>query len=234
MSKNIDNIIPSSYRVQVDVKAYAEDRINYENAIKYRCPNFLHTNGKIYASKPGEPYVAVTVSPYHKNFQSQIEESVWPVINALVNKGYLPVSSCGGHTDPWWEYYFMVAVGKENQVEELLIELENVPNTHVDVYQSVANVHQYYEHGKFKYRPLEELEGTMKGEYQDLNILFNRNYSNYFFIKVRFKHETFKLRFNPFNIFASHIFHKREIQEFELWKNNILDYVENKLDYYYG
>jgi hypothetical protein len=234
MSKNINTLAPSSYQIKVDVKAYAEDRIDYEKAIKYRCPNFLHKNGKIYASKVGEPYVAVTVSPYHINFQSQIEEPVWPVIKGLVDKGYLPVSSCGGHTDPWWEYYFMIAVGTEEQVEEITNAFNNVPNTHIDVYHSVANVHQYYEHGKFKYRPLDELEGTNKDEYRDLNILLNRNYSNYFFIRVRFKHETFALIFNPFNIFAPHFFHKREIEEFDLWKKNLLNYVENKIEYFYG
>jgi len=78
------------------------------------------------------------------------------------------------------------------------------------------------------------LEGTNKGECRDLNILLNRNYSNYFFIRVRFKHETFALIFNPFNIFAPHFFHKREIEEFDLWKKNLLNYVENKIEYFYG
>jgi len=166
MSKNIDILVPSSYQIQVGARTYAEDRINYEMAVKYRCPNFLHKNGKIHASKIGEPYVAVTVSPYHDKFQSQIEEPVWPVVKGLVDKGYLPVSSCGGHTDPWWEYYFMLAVGTEEQ--------------------------------------------------------------------VRFHHEPFALFFNPFNIFASHFFHKKEIEEFEIWKNNLLNYIENEIDYFYG
>lgn len=234
MSKNIDILVASSYEIQVDVRAYTENKIDYETAVKYRCPNFLHSNGKIYASKIGEPYVAVTVSPYHDKFESQIEKPVWPVIKGLIDKGYLPVSSCGGHTDPWWEYYFMVAVGTEEQVEQITKSFNSVPNTHIDVYQSIANVRQYYEQGKFKYRPLEELEGTKNGEYKDLNILLNRNYSNYFYIRVRFNYESFALFFNPFNIFASHFFHKREIKEFEIWKNKLLNYIENEIEYFYG
>lgn len=40
---------------------------------------------------------AYTVSPYHKDFRSQIENGVWDYINLALQKNYLTVNSCEGH-----------------------------------------------------------------------------------------------------------------------------------------
>jgi hypothetical protein len=44
-----------------------------------------------------EPYLAVTVSPYHPDFQTQIEPGIWSLVKALNEKGYHTTSSCEGH-----------------------------------------------------------------------------------------------------------------------------------------
>lgn len=235
MLENTNNIIPTSYQVKVAVKQYAQEQIEYETVTKLRCPNYLHSDGKIYASKPNEPYVAVSVSPYHENFKSQIEESVWPVVEAFTNKGYLTVSSCGGHKDPWWEFYVTLTVGTTDQIDSLIKNLSAVDHTHLEVFNTSANVLQYLENNKIKFRPLDDLEKNLVNEYKDLNILFNRDYKQYYYIKIRFDFEKFKSSLNPFNLFAHHIFHKKEIEEFDKWKQNLLKYLKSdKFEFFYG
>lgn len=46
-----------------------------------------------------EPNKAATVSPFHPNFQSQIEPNIWSLIRTLNDKGYFTLSSCQGHRD---------------------------------------------------------------------------------------------------------------------------------------
>ena len=232
---NINNLAPTVYEARVAVQQYAEQQVEYETLTRTRCPNLLHANGRIYASKPNEPYVAVTVSPYHQNFRSQIEDAVWPAIEAFLNKGYLTVSCCGGHVDPWWEYYIILAVGTEEQAETLMLSLKTVNNTTLEMFSTSANVCQYFENNKVKFRPLDELEKTCRAEYKDLNILFNRNYSQYYYVKIKFDYEKFKLPFNPFNFFSLHWFHKKEIIEFDKWKTNIVQYINSdNFEYFYG
>lgn len=40
---------------------------------------------------------AYTVSPYHKDFRSQIEDGVWDYVNVALQKNYLTINSCEGH-----------------------------------------------------------------------------------------------------------------------------------------
>ena len=60
-------------------------------------PNWLHKDGRIYASAPGEEYRVAEVSPYNPRFETQIEQGVWPIVKALVDKDYMTCSSCEGH-----------------------------------------------------------------------------------------------------------------------------------------
>jgi hypothetical protein len=40
---------------------------------------------------------AFCISPYHKEFRTQIEDGVWPYVEILLQKNYLTVNSCQGH-----------------------------------------------------------------------------------------------------------------------------------------
>lgn len=66
-------------------------------AIQKRAPNYVHRDGRIYASKEGEPYTAVSVSPFNPAFNTQIEAGVKPIVDALIAKNFMPISSCEGH-----------------------------------------------------------------------------------------------------------------------------------------
>jgi hypothetical protein len=235
MLENTNNIAPSAYQVKIAVQQYAQEELESAEATRTRCPNYLHTDGRIYASKLNEPYVAVTVSLYHERFKTQIEQAVWPCVEAFINKGYLPVSSCGGHKDPWVEYYVTLAVGDSEQVSFLVDRLNKIENSKIEILSTLANVNQYVENNKIKFRPLEELEKVTREEYNDLNILFNRSYREYSYVRIKFNFEPFKLLFNPFNLFASHIFHKKEIQEFDKWKTNLVNYINSdEFEFFYG
>lgn len=56
--------------------------------------NILHSDGRIFVDGDG---IAQTVSPYAPDFYENIEEDIKPLVSALVAKGYLTYSSCGGH-----------------------------------------------------------------------------------------------------------------------------------------
>lgn len=65
-----------------------------------QAPNKTHVNGRdIKTVYSLEPYIAVTVSPYHPDFASQIEPGIWSLVSLLNSKGYNTVSSCEGHYD---------------------------------------------------------------------------------------------------------------------------------------
>lgn len=38
-----------------------------------------------------------TVSPLNSDFKDQIENGVWPLVSALLDKNYFPIASCHGH-----------------------------------------------------------------------------------------------------------------------------------------
>lgn len=57
--------------------------------------NKLHEDGRIYSHGDG---VSETISPYSPDFWDNIEADIKPLVQAFVDKGYLPYSSCAGHT----------------------------------------------------------------------------------------------------------------------------------------
>ena len=186
-------MIPSIiYNIPYTNPFYTEEKLTEEefyNKLFFQSHNWKHTNGRIHATKLNKKYVAVTISPYYKNFQSQIEEGVWPVVSTLVNKGYLPISSCEGHGGPL-PYYVTLAFGDEEILNNFIIHLKSKIIIGLDwvVTDTIANVVANYKLDKFNFQKL-ILEGNDDTSYhireiKNFNKLFLRNYLNYKFIRI--------------------------------------------------
>lgn len=61
--------------------------------------NKKNKNGSINLLNVTGEDIGAIISPYHPQFKSQIEDGVWPIVSALVDKGYFVVDSCEGHLD---------------------------------------------------------------------------------------------------------------------------------------
>ena len=221
MFENIktEYVVKSEYRQQQ--KSYEEEIIN-------RCPNRKDKDGRIHYRTSDGKYIAVTVSPYHKDFRTQIEDGVWPIIKSLQDKGYLTVSSCAGHVDPWTEYYFTLAFDTKENAHKFINDMPSEDSVFKE-YESLSNISQYESN---EYRHIEDNEKNKLYEVRDMNILLFRNYDNYHYVRVEFNHSKYKLWFDPFNIFSHHSLHKKTIGRFESWKKNLQEHIETKLDYY--
>ena len=58
--------------------------------------NVKDKKGKI--QNPEHNGSAFSISPYHVDFKTQIEDGVWPYIKLLLDKNYLTINSCEGHS----------------------------------------------------------------------------------------------------------------------------------------
>ena len=185
-------LIPIHYNVPYVKPIYAEEELTKEkfyHQLFFTSHNWKHSDGRVNATKLGDNYTAVTVSPYYKDFQSQIEDKVWPAVSILVNKGYLPISSCQGHGGKS-PYYIMLAFGDKELLNNFILHLEstNIKGLNWVIKDTVSNITVNYESGKFKFQKL-TLEGNDDKSYRQMeiksmNMLFARNYLNYIFIRV--------------------------------------------------
>lgn len=206
---------------------YKQEQVSYQEELLNRCPNIKDKDGRIHYKTPDGKYIAVMVSPYHKDFRTQIEDGVWPIINALLNKNYLPISSCEGHMNPWKEFYFTLGFDSSNNA---LAFCDNLPrDTSYIIYDTIANISQT---NSKQFRYLDDIEKDEYGEILSMNTLLFRNYKKYYYVRVSFDHTKYSLTFNPFNIFSHHYFHKKAIAAFNNWKIEIQNTIENKLNYY--
>jgi len=144
-------------------------------------PNWLHADGRIYASAAGEEYRVAEVSPYNLNFKSQIEAGVWPIVNALVNKGYLTNSSCQGHG---WDLYCCVSLVTPS-LESATILAGQLMLDPWDIKVKVKiSIYDYDSSFKTIKEDLDRDELKTK-VFPYYNKIFRRNYEEYFFIDMK-------------------------------------------------
>lgn len=61
--------------------------------------NKRNSNGSINLIQVTGENKGELISPFHKEFRSQIEDGIWPIVSALVDRGFYVVDSCEGHWD---------------------------------------------------------------------------------------------------------------------------------------
>jgi hypothetical protein len=174
-------MVEQQYVIKAERQQYAEQSVDLKTLALTRAPNYQHTDGRIYASKAGDPYVAVSVSPYNPKFLTQLEPGIAPVVMAVVERGYLPVSSCEGHSISFSFPYVMVAFGQEDSARAFEDHFRHVPWVTTERASTVANVFQ----DQKRYQRLDPLLHTAKAEYDDMNRMFNRSYDRYWYVTVK-------------------------------------------------
>jgi hypothetical protein len=150
-------------------------------AILNRAPNYKHADGRIYASNPSETYYAVTVSPSNPKFRSQIEDGVFPVVEALLNKNYLPISSCEGHGTG--QLFVKVSFGTKESAEKFIAAFGVVEDVVLDYSTAAANVTQQIHHNRvtFERKQVDEYIGS---EVMDTNMIYNKDYKQVFYVDI--------------------------------------------------
>lgn len=150
-------------------------------AILTRAPNYKHPDGRIYASNPSETYYAVTVSPSNPKFRTQIEDGVFPVVQALLNKNYLPISSCEGHGTG--QLYVKIAFGTKESAEKFITAFGVLEDVVLELSTTAANITQQIQHNRitFKRKQADEYVGS---EIIDTNIIYNKDYKQVFYVDI--------------------------------------------------
>lgn len=192
---------------------------NISDYITYT-PNWLHADGRIYASALGEEYRVAEVSPYNPNFKSQIESEIWPLVSALVNKGYLTNASCQGHGWDLYCYVSLVAPSLEsatNIAEQIILDPWDVK---VKVKRSIYDYDSSFKTIK---EDLDREELKLK-VFPYYNKIFRRNYEEYFFIDMKLsKYCGYGLLWN----WAT----KTKSKKYKMAMQQMIDNITNKLPY---
>jgi hypothetical protein len=227
-------MIPQSsyvYQNKYHYQEYAElEHFDPDELALTRCPNFLHKDGRIYASLPNEDYYAVTVSPLNPNFFTQIEPGVKDIIQSLLEKNYLPISSCEGHGGS--PLFFRVAFGNLQLAEDFKKHLSSIPFFEVHIANKISNIVQYEEFGKIKYRKrvVDEFISN-KEEAKEINRLFKRSYDEVYFADC-FLHKVPSIWFELFHPIKTYKIRKDKRLNLEKRKQQIINSI-NEIECYY-
>ena len=176
--------------------------------------NWKHPDGRIHASPSPDQYYAVSASVYHPEFRSQVEDGVWPVVNELIQKNYLPLSSCEGHH--WTRLFVCVAFGDREEAEKFAATLKKeikATTFFVRVMENYLNQKTSVSSGRFYQTKLLD-RGDSQKEALQLNKLFLRNYEKYYFVEFGlFEFKNDDLFFNYYMQFLKACFGKKAYQK---------------------
>lgn len=176
-------------RAQHQITAtHCDPNTRLEELLRTRAPNRRNKDGRINTEGLYPGVMAITVSPYHDQFQSQVEPGVWPAVKSLVDKGWFTVSSCEGHNDGMDDYYYiMLALADPSDVDLFRQQLAPVPGIEFSLFDSVANSEIVWKDTKTRAMTVLELKDGQprpQEEARDINIIFYRNYEKYQWLKI--------------------------------------------------
>lgn len=218
---------PSSYVQKVKVQYEHKQIVDYDQEFRNRAPNFKHKDGKIYASRPGEPYWVCPVSPFHPKFRTQIEDGVWPLVEALITKNYMTIASCEGHEYDEKMYVALIFIEEENAknfIEECsIVDGWNfrIENKYRDMWVS-ERLNDKVVYTEKKKIPLEELKEVFK----QYNKLFFKNSEKYVYVDMELlKYPSTNALIRIINRYIL----KKVDKNFIKQKNEMINFIKNKL-----
>lgn len=189
-------------------------------------PNRMHKNGRIYFEDENGNPIAISVSPLHEKFETQIEPGVWPVVKNLVDKGYLTTSSCEGHDDS--DFYVKLVFAHRKSAEEFVNQIPNIPGLIITFENQSANVVRYLDQGNVKYRRVLPDEHVSKyEEVKFINMLFYRKYTDCCYVTI-----TLYPNLKSFNPFKNYRYRKEKTKNFHSSKDLLVEFIKNKLTPY--
>jgi len=178
-----NSLNPASYSYVVSAEArpaYHQFKCveSFENT---NALNQKQSNGRINAGG-GDYYTAVSVSPFHPLFHSQIEKGISGIVYALLDKNYLTMASCEGHdgTPP----FVKIALASLSDATDILKCLNSIPYVTCKLHKTCANTEVYLENGLLRVRHLDPAKFSKIKETDAINKLFFRNHASYCFLDI--------------------------------------------------
>lgn len=219
-------IDPPAYVVQVK----APVRYQYEQKIETDWTSVLNRkfpSGRIcfVESDDDELYSAVSVSPYHEQFSSQIEDGIKDIVYAFINKNYMPISSCEGHDWSWDTTFVKLAVTSLDEARYIGDYFSAIPYVNVHYCEQSANNEFYVENGITRLRPLDPARYDAKLEAEGINRLYFRNHDNYCFLNINL----FEYKEHPFwsSIFQRYVMRYKKSKNLTSVKQQVLTAISN-------
>lgn len=211
------------------VVSYAVEQretIKVTDMVRNSAPNKLQKDGRIYfRDEDGNP-IAITVSPLHEKFETQIEPGVWSLVKSLVDKGYLTVSSCEGHDGS--DFFVKIVFDGRASADEFVKALPTIPGLQIKIEDQSANVVRYLEHGQVKYRKVLPDENVSKHEeVKFINMLFYRNYVDCCYVSL-YIYPTLK----TYNVFKQFQYYREKRKNFKTSKNALVTFIKTSLPDY--
>ena len=180
---NTNSLNPAAYTYVVKAPVYYQkyaDSLTEEHVLNRKQPNGRINSDKLY----GDFYTAVSVSPYHPLFHTQVEKGIRNLVYALLDKNYFTISSCEGHRDS--PSYIRIALVDSIDKDSLMEHFPNLPYVTYKVIESASNAEIYSENNTIKVRPLDPNKFSKKAETAGINKLFCRNHDSYYFFDIIF------------------------------------------------
>ena len=214
-------IIPAPAQEQIQIVAQQQQQLTDEQHFRkiYDQPwNKLQADGRINIDGAS----SASVSPYSEHFRSQVEDGIWPLVNTLYNRGYLPVSSCAGHRsslaqewDTLFQYrsepYVSIAVHRDceqrtlHSMQQLLIKHASISCTHTQANMNASTTK--IAHSRYTVDTADE--------YRALNWQLQRNYTAYSYINIRINPWS---RFNPLHVLRTQREHELILAQAQLFE----------------
>ena len=179
--------------------------------------NRLRANGRINAGyEPDGRVRAVSVSPRMPEFETQVEPLIYPTVKALVDKGYMTISSCQGH--PKRTHIKLGFGNKESRSEFIeIMKKSKIPTMYFIETEACINMEmdldETKDNKKVRRADFEEVsEQIILMNARNFNMQFKKNYEQWFFLDMNlFQHDTI----NPINYLyvMSNLIRKNKIIE---------------------
>jgi hypothetical protein len=154
-----------------------------------RAPNRMTKTGRINCEGIyQEGVIAISVSPLNPKFQSQIENGVWPYVKCMLDKNYFSISSCEGHNDGTGDHFYItIACPYLDEIEIIENKIKNIFGCKYTRFNSIAKYEIVWNSASSNVEAIrlrEVNEEDYKKEADDINNMFLRNHSRYYFLKI--------------------------------------------------
>jgi hypothetical protein len=227
---NLFNSVPSiihhvEHAQIIDIAKFQQS-YNQEEPVTHlnNALNYKHKDGRIYASKSiDENYTAVTVSPFHPKFDSQIEDGIKDLVYAFVEKNYIVMSSCQGHDDLLGFAFIKIAFPNIEDREYIIEQLKHIRYISFLKSDKSANVELYVKNNSVKFKKLDAEGYSYKEEADAINKLYFRNHNRYYFLNIEF----FKYSGAWWNIIGKYVHKNKRLKTFKHTQQELASLVKS-------